>query len=319
MAEEFDLIAEFRDDGQGKGASRRLRREGKVPAVLYGGGRAPRALAFDHNKLMQQSENESFYSSILSIQVGDKSQAAIVKDLQRHPAKHQIMHIDLQRVVEDEEIRMHVPIHFKGGDVAPGVKIGGGVVSHLMTDVEVVCLPRYLPEYLEVDISGLELNAMLHLSDIGLPEGVALPELAQGPEHDHAIVSIHVIKIQAVEEVPTEAPAAGEVPAMAQSTDMKKVKPATDRDQKSAKRPPSRRSFCLTSAPYVCIGQPHCGPRQSRRPVRTYIAQRGFLVRRRTPASLWWNARARPEVQRRSRAHDDRGQGRMAGQATGLI
>ena len=110
-------------------------------------------------------------------------------------------------------------MHFKGEDVAPGVKIGGGVVSHLMTDVEVVCLPSDLPEYLEVDISGLELNAMLHLSDIGLPEGVALPELAHGPEHDHAIVSIHVIKTQAVEEVPTEAPAAGEVPAMAQSTD----------------------------------------------------------------------------------------------------
>ncbi len=219
MAEEVDLIAEFRDDGQGKGASRRLRREGKVPAILYGGGRAPRSLAFDHNKLMQQSENESFYSSILSIQVGDKSQAAIVKDLQRHPAKPQIMHIDLQRVVEDEEIRMNVPIHFKGEEVAPGVKIGGGVVSHLMTDVEVVCLPRYLPEYLEVDISGLELNAMLHLSDIKLPEGVELPELAQGPEHDHAIVSIHVIKVQAVEEVPTEAPAASEVPAIAQPTE----------------------------------------------------------------------------------------------------
>jgi large subunit ribosomal protein L25 len=215
MAEEFDLIAEFRDD-QGKGASRRLRREGKVPAILYGGGRDSRALAFDHNKLLKQSENESFYSSILNIQVGSKSQAAIVKDMQRHPARRQIMHIDLQRVVEDQEIRMNVPIHFTGEDVAPGVKIGGGVVSHLMTDVEVVCLPRYLPEYLEVDISALELDAMLHLSDIKLPEGVALPELAQ---HDHAIVSIHVIKERVIEEETTEAPAASEVPATAQTTD----------------------------------------------------------------------------------------------------
>ena len=111
---------------------------------------------------------------------------------------------------------MNVPIHFKGEDVAPGVKVGGGVVSHLMTDVEVVCLPRYLPEYLEVDISALELNAMLHLSDIKLPEGVALPELAHA---DHAIVSIHVIKEREIEEETTEAPAASEVPAMAQASD----------------------------------------------------------------------------------------------------
>ena len=216
MAEEFDLIAEFRDD-QGKGASRRLRREGKVPAILYGGGRAPRALAFDHNKLVKQTEHEAFYSSVLNIQVGDKSQAAIVKDLQRHPAKHQIMHIDLQRIVEDQEIRMHVPIHFKGEDVAPGVKIGGGSVSHLMTDVEVVCLPRYLPEYLEVDVSALEVDDMLYLSDIPLPEGVAIPELAHGPEHDHAVFAIHVMKAAPVEEEGEEVRAADDVPASEQA------------------------------------------------------------------------------------------------------
>ncbi len=217
MAEEFDLIAEYRED-QGKGASRRLRHEGKVPAIIYGGGRPPRALAFDHNKVLKQSESESFYSSVLTVKVGDKSQAAIVKDMQRHPARRQILHIDLQRVVEDQEIRMNVPLHFKGEEVAPGVKQGGSV-SHLMTDVEVVCLPRYLPEFLEVDISELGLDSMLHLSDIKLPEGVELPELAQGPEHDHAIVSIHVIKAAAVEEETTEAPEAGDVPATAQSDD----------------------------------------------------------------------------------------------------
>ncbi|HEX5787031.1 MAG TPA: 50S ribosomal protein L25/general stress protein Ctc [Woeseiaceae bacterium] len=216
MAEEFDLIAEFRED-QGKGASRRLRREGKVPAILYGGGRAPRALAFDHNKLVKQTEHEAFYSSVLNIQVGDKSQAAIVKDLQRHPAKHQILHIDLQRIVEDQEIRMHVPIHFKGEDVAPGVKIGGGSVSHLMTDVEIVCLPRYLPEYLEVDVSALEVDDMLYLSDIPLPEGVAIPELAHGPEHDHAVVAIHVMKAAPVEEEAEEVRAADDVPASEQA------------------------------------------------------------------------------------------------------
>ena len=199
MADKFDLVAEYRED-KGKGASRRLRHEGKVPAIIYGGGRPPRALSFDHNKVLRELQHESFYSSVLNIKVGDNSQAAIVKDLQRHPAKPIIMHIDLQRIVEDEEIRMNIPIHFVGEEIAPGVKTGGGSVSHLMTDVEVVCLPKHLPEYFEVDISGLELDDMLHLSDIKLPEGVEIPELAQGPEHDHPIVSIHVMKAAPVEQ-----------------------------------------------------------------------------------------------------------------------
>ena len=203
MAEEFDLIAENRED-TGKGASRRLRRKGLVPAIIYGAGRPPRALAFDHNKVLKQLESESFYSSVLNIKVGDKSQAAILKDLQRHPARRQILHMDFQRIVEDEAIRMNVPIHFLGEDVAPGVKLGGGKVSHLMTDVEVTCLPKDLPEFLEVDVSALELDAMLHLSDIKLPSGVEIPELAQGPEHDQAIVAIHVIKAAPVEEAAPE-------------------------------------------------------------------------------------------------------------------
>lgn len=203
MAEEFDLIAEYRED-MGKGASRRLRRKGLVPAIIYGAGRPPRALAFDHNKVIKQLESESFYSSVLNIKVGDKSQAAILKDLQRHPAKRQILHMDFQRIVEDEAIRMNVPIHFLGEDVAPGVKLGGGKVSHLMTDVEVTCLPKDLPEFLEVDVSALELDTMLHLSDIKLPSGVEIPELAQGPEHDQAIVAIHVIKAAPVEEAAPE-------------------------------------------------------------------------------------------------------------------
>jgi len=199
MTDSFDLIAELRED-QGKGASRRLRLEGKVPAIIYGAGRPPRALSFDQNKVLQQLENESFYSSVLNIKVNDKSQAAILKDLQRHPAKHIIMHMDFQRIVEDEEIRMNVPLHFTGEDDAPGVKTGGGAVSRLLNDVEVSCLPKHLPEYLEVDISELELDAMLHLSDIQLPKGVEIPALAQGPENDQAMVSIHVIKAAPVEE-----------------------------------------------------------------------------------------------------------------------
>ena len=199
MAEKFDLIAEIRAD-MGKGASRRLRHQGKVPAIIYGAGRPPRALTFDQNKVLKQLESESFYSSVLNIKVGEKSQAAILKDLQRHPARNQIMHMDLQRIVEDEQIRMYVPIHYVGEDVAIGVKDGGGKIAHLMTDVEVTCLPKDLPEYFEVDVSALELDEMLHMSDIKLPDGVEIPLLAQGPEHDHAIVSIHVIKAAPVEE-----------------------------------------------------------------------------------------------------------------------
>ena len=199
MSDKFDLIAELRED-QGKGASRRLRLQGKVPAIIYGAGRPPRSLSFDQNKVLHQLENESFYSSILNIKVNDKSQAAILKDLQRHPAKHMIMHMDFQRIVDDVEIKMNVPLHFLGEEVAPGVKDGGGSVSHLMNDVEISCLPKDLPEYIEVDVSELELDAMLSLTDIKLPKGVEITALAQGPENDQGIVSIHVIKAAPVEE-----------------------------------------------------------------------------------------------------------------------
>jgi len=214
MRDEFDLIADFRED-EGKGASRRLRRENKVPAIIYGGGRPPRMLSFDHNKVMKQLENESFYSSVLTIKVGEKSQPAILKDVQRHPAKPQILHMDFQRVVEDQEIRMNVPLHFLGEAVAPGVKMGGGKVSHLLTDVEVVCLPRYLPEFLEVDVSNLELDEMLYLSDIKVPEGVKLTDLLQGDGHNHPVVSIHVIKEVSLEAaVGEEGMPSAEVPTV---------------------------------------------------------------------------------------------------------
>jgi large subunit ribosomal protein L25 len=198
MAQNFDLIADNRED-QGKGASRRLRKTGRVPAIIYGAGRPPRSLSFDHNKVIKQLENESFYSSILNIKVGDKSQAAIVKDIQRHPAKFQIMHMDFQRIVEGEAIKMNVPIHFVNAEEAVGVKQGGGSVSQLINDVEVTCLPKDLPEYFEVDIIDLDVDDMLHLSDIKVPKGVEIPQLAQGPEHDHAMVSVHIIKAAPVE------------------------------------------------------------------------------------------------------------------------
>lgn len=198
MSDEFNLIAEMRDD-RGKGASRRLRHQGKVPAIIYGAGREPRALMFDHNKVLRELENASFYSSILTIKVGDKSRAAIVKDIQRHPSKKQILHIDLQRIVEDEKIRMQIPIHYLGEEEAIGVKVGGGSVSRLMTEIEVSCFPKDLPEFLEVDISELELDQMLYVSSISLPKGVEVSEILL--EQDQAIVSIQEIKEIIEEEI----------------------------------------------------------------------------------------------------------------------
>ncbi len=133
------------------------------------------------------------------MKVGEKSQAAILKDMQRHPSRSLIMHIDLQRIVADQEIKMNVPIHFLNEDVAVGVKLGGGKVSHLMNEVEVVCLPKHLPEYLDLDIGELELDQMLMLSDIPLPEGVTIPALQQDPPADQPVVNIHVIKEVVIE------------------------------------------------------------------------------------------------------------------------
>ena len=217
MSEKFDLIADFRED-QGKGASRRLRKTGRLPAIIYGAGRPARAITLDHNKVLHQLELESFYSSVLTIKVGDKSQAVILKDIQRHPAKIKIMHMDFQRIVEDQEIRMNVPIHFEGEDVAPGIKLGG-IFSHLMSDVEVVCLPRNLPEYLTIDVSAMELDEMIHLSGITLPKGVEIPELAQGEDHDQAVVSLSRPKKAVAEDVESEEPAEVEVVSGSKAAD----------------------------------------------------------------------------------------------------
>jgi large subunit ribosomal protein L25 len=211
MAEQLDLIAEFRED-TGKGSSRRLRHAGKVPAIIYGAGREPRALTFDHNALLRATENESFFSSVLNVQVGDNVRAAILKDIQVHPAKRQVMHLDLQRIVEDEKIKMTVPIHYINDEAAPAVKTGGGTVAKLRTEVEVSCFPKYLPEYLQVDVENLELDEMLHLSDIKVPEGVELTDLIADPPRDEGIVSISILRVaEEPEETEGEDIAEGDV------------------------------------------------------------------------------------------------------------
>jgi large subunit ribosomal protein L25 len=202
MAQDFDLIAETRTDA-GKGASRRLRKAFKVPAIVYGGGKDPRAVVFDRNQLMRKMENEAFFSSVLTINIGKNSQPVILKDVQWHPAKNVVLHMDMQRIIADQAIKMTVPIHFLNEDEAVGVKLGGGSVAHMINEVEVTCLPADLPEYLEINIGDLELDQTLYLSDLKLPTGVEMLELTDDPETNKGVVSIHMIK-EVVEEEPEE-------------------------------------------------------------------------------------------------------------------
>ena len=207
MAKDFDLIAELRD-GAGTSNSRRLRRSGMVPAVIYGAGRENLSLIIDHNHLLQKLASENFLTSILSIKIQDKEESVLIKDVQIHPSKRQVMHLDMQRVVADQILRVNVPIHFLNGDSAPGVKLEGGSVSALMNEVEVSCLPKDLPEKLEVDVAAMELDELLYLSDIPLAEGVEIPQLTQEEPNNEPIVAIRLLRIQ--EEEPEEVVVEGE-------------------------------------------------------------------------------------------------------------
>jgi large subunit ribosomal protein L25 len=200
---------------QGKGASRRLRHTGKVPAILYGAHQDAQPLILDQQNLLTMIGDERFYSSIVRLKIGDGTHEAIVKDVQMHPARNLVVHVDLQRVVENEKIRIRLPIHFKGESVSPGVKNQGGVVSHMRTDVEVSCLPKDLPEFLEMDLSGMNLNDTKFLADIPLPPGLAIPELTR---RNDPVASIHAPRAEEPEPVAAEAaavPAEGAAPAVA--------------------------------------------------------------------------------------------------------
>jgi large subunit ribosomal protein L25 len=190
---------------QGKGASRRLRHTGKVPAILYGAHQEAQPLILDQQNLLTMIGDERFYSSIVQLKIGDSTHEAIIKDVQMHPARNLVVHVDLQRVVENEKIRIRLPIHFRGESVSPGVKNQGGVVSHMRADVEVSCLPKDLPEFLELDLSGMNLNDTKFLSDIPLPAGIAIPELTR---RNAPVVSIHAPRAEEPEPVAAEAAAA---------------------------------------------------------------------------------------------------------------
>ena len=201
----FTFGADLRE-AQGKGASRRLRHTGKVPAILYGGHKDAQALTLDQQNLLTMVGDERFYSSIVQVKISNGTQQeAIVKDVQMHPARNVVVHVDLQRIVENEQIRINLPIHFKGASVSPGVKTQGGIVSHMRADVEVVTLPKDLPEFLEVDMSNMSLNETKFLSDIPLPAGVSIPELAR---RNAPVVSIHSPRAEEPEAAPEAAAAA---------------------------------------------------------------------------------------------------------------
>jgi len=207
MSESFTIEAEVRTD-TGKGASRRLRHTNQVPAVLYGAGEDPVALTLSHNEMFHHLENEAFYSHILTINVGKKKEKAILKDLQRHPAKPRLMHADFQRVNMKEKLRMHVPLHFINEETSPGVK-AGGLVTHSSTELHISCLPSDLPEFIEVDLGALELDASLHVSDLTLPKGIESVDLSHGADssHDHIVAAIHLPRAEKAEDE-DEAPAA---------------------------------------------------------------------------------------------------------------
>ena len=196
---EFELVAEPRED-IGKGASRRLRRDGKLPGIIYGTNKDASMVTFNHNDLMHHLEQEAFYSRVLTLKIGKKKEKVVLKDLQRHPYKAILLHIDLQRIDEEQKLSMKIPLHFINEDKCAGVKQDGGVISHVVTELEIVCLPKDLPEYLEVDMLEVALNQSIHLSDIELPEGVQVASLLHGGDDTQPIAAVQIPKVIAIEE-----------------------------------------------------------------------------------------------------------------------
>jgi len=207
------LNAALRSDS-GKGASRRLRREGLVPAIVYGGDRDPAKVTIPHNEFIHELENEAIYTQVIELRVGDKKQEVILRDLQRHPYKNKLMHADFFRIDQNTPIKVVVPIHVANADNCVGVKLDGGMMTQLVTEVEIIALPKNLPEYLEIDAENLHLGDILHLTDIQMPEGVQIVSLTyledvEDIEHDdHNVGVLSVVKTreEVIEDEAPEAP-----------------------------------------------------------------------------------------------------------------
>ena len=208
---EFIINAQKRDK-KGTSSSRNIRREGMVPAIIYGADTAEETISLNKFEIAKNLDNDAFYSQVLDISLDGKKQQVILRDIQRHPAKREILHMDFQRIKADQKINVTIPIKFVNEDKAPGVKIDGGIVSHLMTELEVVCLPADIPENIIVDLIDLPIDKSIHLTELNLPDGVELTLLQHGDDEssDMAVVVIHKAKA-VVEEEPTGAPEATEV------------------------------------------------------------------------------------------------------------
>ncbi|MFI4922196.1 MAG: 50S ribosomal protein L25/general stress protein Ctc [Burkholderiales bacterium] len=184
---------------QGTGASRRLRRAGRVPGILYGGKQQAQTIELDHNALYHLLKLEAFHASILNMNLDGKKQQVLLRELHMHPFKMQVMHVDFQRVAKDKKIYIKVPLHFINADLAPGVKVDGGIVSHVMNEVEVSCLPADLPEFIEVDLANLKIGDSVHLADLKFPKGVESVALVRG--NNAVVATVQIPKVMVVEEV----------------------------------------------------------------------------------------------------------------------
>jgi len=210
MANLYELNAEVREEA-GRGASRHLRRENRIPAIIYGAEKPAENISLNHFEMSKALENDGIYSHILTLHIKGEKQQAVLKAIQRHPYKPKIVHIDFLRINPKEKIIMHVPVHFKGEQEAPGIK-DGGVFMHLMNSVEVRCLPGNLPESVEIDVSGFNIDDTISLSELKLPKDVELMAFAHGgekEEHDALVVKLHIPRIE-VEEEPVVAAVEGE-------------------------------------------------------------------------------------------------------------
>jgi large subunit ribosomal protein L25 len=212
MAQIHEIKAQSRKD-EGKGASRRLRHAAMVPAVVYGGSQPPQSIQIEHNTILLAAKNEWFFSSILDLNVDGKVQKVLVRDWQKHPFKQQMLHMDFLRVNENEAVRINVPLHFLNQEGSPAGKTSGVVISHNLTEIEVSCLPKNLPEHIELDLADLKPGDIIHLSQIKLPAGVSLPALNLGADHDIAVVTANAVKEEAEPAAEVAAPAAEAKPA----------------------------------------------------------------------------------------------------------
>ena len=198
MATEHSIRATARND-EGKGASRRLRRAAQIPAIVYGGSAAPKSIQLEHEKTWLASQNEWFYSSILNLDIDGQVESVLLRDIQRHPYKQVIMHLDFQRVDANQALRAKVPLHFVNQETSPAGKTAGIVITHEVNEVAISCLPKDLPEFISVDLKDLKPGDTIHLSQIALPAGVEVPELKLGADHDVAVVIARHARAEAEE------------------------------------------------------------------------------------------------------------------------